>query len=122
MIQIRSKKQRKKLNKILLEGTRLITDALEAGMIPESIIYSRVLDLKKLPIPKENTIAKYKVPYRTIQLWSTLTTPSGLMGKLIIIITQKFKVYNFQKFSQIFQNTKLRVNFKIFKNYNNQDG
>ncbi|XP_043468955.1 rRNA methyltransferase 3, mitochondrial [Leptopilina heterotoma] len=91
MMQIKSKKQRKKLNKILLEGKRLITDALQAGLVPEKIIFSRNPDLEKLPLNRSQTEI-YKVPYRTIQLWSSLSTPSGLMGVFETPDVEKFQV------------------------------
>ncbi|XP_051163811.1 rRNA methyltransferase 3, mitochondrial [Leptopilina boulardi] len=91
MIQIKSKKQRKKLNKILLEGKRLIADALHAGLTPEKIIFSRTEDIKKLPLNDDET-ERYKVPYRTIQLWSSLTTPSGVMGIFETPNVEKFAV------------------------------
>lgn len=93
MMQIKSKKQRKKLNKILLEGSRLISDALQAGLVPEKIIFSRTQDLAKLPLSGKET-EMYKVPYRTIQLWSSLTTPSGLMGVFETPDVEKFEVHD----------------------------
>ncbi|XP_015593597.1 rRNA methyltransferase 3, mitochondrial [Cephus cinctus] len=79
MIQIKSRKARTKVDQILLEGHRQIKDALDAGMIPEIIIFSRKTDLMNLPLPHEG-IKIYKVPYKSIQLWSNLTTTPGLMG------------------------------------------
>ena len=79
MVEIKSRKKRKKMDKIVLEGTRLITDAIEAGQLPEIIIFSNFTDLKNIPVSEKN-IKMYKVPYRTIQLWSSLTTPPGIMG------------------------------------------
>lgn len=79
MLEIKSRRRKQKDDKILLEGTRLMTDAIQAGLIPEKIIFSNAEELKKLPIDEKNT-QMYKVPYRTIQLWSNLTTPSGTMG------------------------------------------
>jgi tRNA G18 (ribose-2'-O)-methylase SpoU len=80
MMSIKSKKQRKKKNQMVIEGKRLIQEAIKVGMVPETIIFSRFEDVKDLPISKTDT-QLYKVPYRTIQLWSTLSTTPGIMGK-----------------------------------------
>ncbi|KAJ8683097.1 hypothetical protein QAD02_018889 [Eretmocerus hayati] len=79
MLSIKSRKERKKKEQILLEGTRYILDAVKAGMVPEMIIYSRSEDIKCMP-QWNKEVKFYKVPYRSIQLWSTLTTPPGVMG------------------------------------------
>ncbi|XP_033220712.1 rRNA methyltransferase 3, mitochondrial isoform X2 [Belonocnema kinseyi] len=79
MLEIKSRRKRKSYDRVLLEGTRLITDAIQAGEIPEIIIFSNADEMKKLPLP-EKDVKLYKVPYRTIQLWSSLTTTPGIMG------------------------------------------
>ena len=89
MLEIKSRKKRKNHDRVLLEGTRLITDAIHAGEIPEMIIFSNPNELKKLPLP-EKDVKIYKVPYRSIQLWSSLTTPPGIMGEYMRnILTSK---------------------------------
>lgn len=79
MMNIKIRKFRAKQDQILLEGTRLIQDALEAGVHPDMLIFSKIDDVKDLPLPDD--IKLYKVPYRSIQLWSSLTTSPGIMGK-----------------------------------------
>lgn len=79
MMSVRSKKTRDKNSRIILEGHRLIVDAIESGALPEIIVFSRTQDVINLPIP-EKGCKLFKVPYRAIQTWSTLTTPPGLMG------------------------------------------
>ncbi|KAK0093270.1 hypothetical protein PV326_013916 [Microctonus aethiopoides] len=79
MMSVRSRKQRDKNSRIILEGHRLITDAINSGAIPEIIVFSRKLDLERLILP-EKGIKLFKVPYQTIRIWSTLVTPPGLMG------------------------------------------
>lgn len=82
MLTLTSKKKRKKDEKLVLEGSRIIKQALNAGFQLEQLIFSRVDDIKDLPIKEKNSKAKlYKVPYRSIQLWSQLTTSPGIMGK-----------------------------------------
>ncbi|EFN79022.1 rRNA methyltransferase 3, mitochondrial [Harpegnathos saltator] len=78
MINIRTKKRREKNGQILLEGSRLIQDAIQAGVMPQIIFFNRLADVLQLSLPKE--VQLYKIPYRTIQLWSTLTTSPGIFG------------------------------------------
>ncbi|XP_015121478.1 rRNA methyltransferase 3, mitochondrial [Diachasma alloeum] len=79
MMSVRSRKTRDKNSRVILEGHRLITDALDAGSVPEIIIFSRIADALKLPLPDVG-VKLYKTPYRAIQTWSTLTTSPGVMG------------------------------------------
>ena len=79
MLTIKSRNKRDKSNQILLEGTRLIVDAMKAGIKPEMILFSRTPDVMKLPLPESN-VKLYKIPYKTLQLWSNLTTSPGIMG------------------------------------------
>lgn len=78
---LKTKKGRKKKDQLLLEGARFIKDATDAGLYPETIIFSRWEDVKSMDIPFEKT-KFYKVPYRSIQMYSTLTTSPGIMGQL----------------------------------------
>lgn len=81
MINIKTKKKREKNNLILLEGLRLIEDAIQSGAKPKVIFFSRLSDILPLSLPKG--VDLYKIPYRTIQLWSNLTTSPGVLGKYI---------------------------------------
>lgn len=78
MTKLKSRKKREKDNEIILEGQRLITDALKSGVIPSVIIYNDPSIIATLKLPEE--VKLYKVPYKTIQLWSALTTSPGLLG------------------------------------------
>ncbi|XP_033336618.2 rRNA methyltransferase 3, mitochondrial [Megalopta genalis] len=80
MTKIRSRKRREKNDKIILEGYRLIKDALEAGAQLEIILFNNQFDIDKLNRIIPDDAQLYKVPYKTIQLWSTLTSPPGVMG------------------------------------------
>lgn len=80
MMDITSKKSRMKSEKILLEGVRLIKDAINAGVKLETLLYTRIDAVNELNVSKD--VKKYKVPYRSIQLWSTLSTSPGIMGKI----------------------------------------
>lgn len=70
---------------ILLEGKRLITEALENNCKLEYLLFSRKSDVDHLKplLPKSGAIL-YKMPYREIQLWSGLTTSPGIMGMYYI--------------------------------------
>lgn len=80
MIDVKTKKNREKNGQMLLEGFRLIKDAIQAGVMPKVIFFNRVSDILPLSFPKE--VKLYKIPYRTIQLWSNLTTSPGIIGKI----------------------------------------
>lgn len=90
MIKLKSRKKREKDNEIILEGQRLIADALKSGAIPSVIIYNDPTNIAALKFPEE--VKLYKVPYNTIQLWSTLSTSPGLLG--INIIYFKYIIFN----------------------------
>lgn len=81
MIDVRTKQKRGKSKLMVLEGVRLIQDAVLANLTPKMIFFSRISDIKKLSLPEE--VQVYKVPYSTIQLWSALTTSPGIMGKYV---------------------------------------
>lgn len=78
MIDVKTKKKREKNGQMLLEGSRLIEDAIRAGTVPKAIFFSRLSDVLPLSLPQE--VKLYKIPYRTIQLWSNLTTSPGIIG------------------------------------------
>lgn len=78
MMNVKSRKMREKNNQICMEGYRLIKDGIEAGVKPEIIFFSRLSDIEDLPLHEE--VKLYKIPYRTIQLWSNLTTSPGIIG------------------------------------------
>ncbi|XP_046390363.1 rRNA methyltransferase 3, mitochondrial [Ischnura elegans] len=76
---VKSKKNQKSGNKILLEGSRLIADAIKYGAIPEMVFFSRKEDIAKIRWPEEN-FEMYKVGYRILQKWSSLTSSPGVIG------------------------------------------
>ncbi|XP_029678925.1 rRNA methyltransferase 3, mitochondrial [Formica exsecta] len=78
MIDVKTRNKREKNNSMLLEGFRLIKDAVEAGTKPKAIFFNRISEILPLSLSKE--VKLYKVPYRTIQLWSNLTTSPGIIG------------------------------------------
>ncbi|KOC67252.1 RNA methyltransferase-like protein 1 [Habropoda laboriosa] len=78
MTKLKSRKRREKANEIILEGQRLIKDAIKAGIMPNKIIFNDSSDIKEFKFPEDVTL--YKVTYKTIQLWSSLITSPGLLG------------------------------------------
>ncbi|KAK9504577.1 hypothetical protein O3M35_010882 [Rhynocoris fuscipes] len=77
MLSVKSKKS----NQILLEGRRLIQDAINVGIIPEKIFYTRKKDLDKLNNLEElSGVQLFKIPYKDMQLWSGLTTCPGILA------------------------------------------
>lgn len=79
MLKVKTRKMREKNNLMMLEGFRLIKDAMESNLMPKIVFFNRLSDILPLVLPKE--VKLYKIPYRTIQLWSNLTTSPGILGK-----------------------------------------
>jgi len=91
----RSNKELKALGKILstkrarersdvqvLEGVRLIKDAIERGIDPTVIVFSRVKLLLKLNMLPSSSTRLYHLPYTNIKLWTDLTTSPGIMAAI----------------------------------------
>ncbi|CAK9817200.1 rRNA methyltransferase 3, mitochondrial [Anthophora quadrimaculata] len=78
MTKLKARKSREKDNEIILEGQRLITDAIKAGIMPSAILFTDLSDIKEFKSLKNVTF--YKVSYKTVQLWSSLTHSPGLLG------------------------------------------
>ncbi|KAG8122486.1 hypothetical protein E2320_017981 [Naja naja] len=73
----KSRAFREKNGRILLEGRRLISDALEAGAVPQMIFFSLMKNLKLLPAAKLKRVTLVKVKYNEIKMWSDVITPQG---------------------------------------------
>ncbi|XP_070249570.1 rRNA methyltransferase 3, mitochondrial isoform X1 [Myotis yumanensis] len=80
MTVVKSRTFREKQGKILLEGRRLIADALKAGAVPQMFFFSRLDYLKELPADKLKGVRLVKVKFEEIKEWSDLVTPQGIMG------------------------------------------
>ncbi|XP_059989107.1 rRNA methyltransferase 3, mitochondrial isoform X1 [Lagenorhynchus albirostris] len=80
MTVVKSRQFREKQGKILLEGRRLIADALKAGAVPRVLFFSRLDYIKELPIEKLKGVSLIKVKFEDIKDWSDLVTPQGIMG------------------------------------------
>ncbi|XP_026780211.3 rRNA methyltransferase 3A, mitochondrial [Pangasianodon hypophthalmus] len=76
----RSRAFREKEGKVLLEGKRLICDAMAAGASPQVLFFSRVERLRELPLDKLGQASLVKVKFEDIKIWSDLVTPQGLIA------------------------------------------
>lgn len=77
----RSRAFREKEGKVLLEGKRLICDAVAAGASPQVLFFSRVERLRELPLDRLGQASLVKVRFEDIKVWSDLVTPQGVIGE-----------------------------------------
>ncbi|XP_016986229.2 rRNA methyltransferase 3, mitochondrial [Drosophila rhopaloa] len=82
---VRSRKRRDKNRQIIVEGRRLIQEALQCGLKMETLLFSQKdqLALVKEEVGKaqlESRAKIYKVPQHDLKTWSSLVTPPGLMA------------------------------------------
>ncbi|CAN7986148.1 unnamed protein product [Ixodes hexagonus] len=83
MASLKNRRKRDKANKIVLEGRRLIADALRAGIEVESIYFSLPENIEGLPLDALKEKQLKKVFYKKMKIWSDLTTCPGVMGVFI---------------------------------------
>ncbi|TSQ46643.1 rRNA methyltransferase 3A, mitochondrial [Bagarius yarrelli] len=76
----RSRAFREQEGKVLLEGKRLICDAIAAGASPQMLFFSRVERLQELPLNKLRQASLLKVKYEDLRIWSDLVTPQGVIA------------------------------------------
>ncbi|XP_037534182.1 rRNA methyltransferase 3A, mitochondrial [Nematolebias whitei] len=76
----RSRTFRERQGKILLEGRRLICDALEAGASPQTVFFSTLDRLQELPLDKLRRATLIKVKFDSIKTWSELVAPQGVIA------------------------------------------
>lgn len=80
---VRSSKRRAKNRQIIMEGRRLILEALTSGLKLQTLIFSQKEQLELISdkiAPLNKTIEIYKVPQHDLKIWSTLITPPGLLA------------------------------------------
>lgn len=82
----RSRAFRDKEGKVLLEGRRLICDALSAGAAPQMLFFSAVERLQELPVDKLQQAKLIKVRYEDMKTWSDLVTPQGVIGASLTLL------------------------------------
>lgn len=78
----KSRSFRDRHGKVLLEGLRLVRDALEAGAVPCSLFFSAAGLLRELPQARLKGASLVKVKFEEIKSWSDLVTPQGVIGKI----------------------------------------
>ncbi|XP_068441478.1 rRNA methyltransferase 3A, mitochondrial [Clinocottus analis] len=76
----RSRTFREHQGKILLEGRRLICDALDAGANPQMVFFSTVDRLRELPLDKLKRATLVKVKFEDLKIWSDLVAPQGVIA------------------------------------------
>ncbi|XP_060068487.1 rRNA methyltransferase 3, mitochondrial-like [Ylistrum balloti] len=76
----RSKKLRENDRTILLEGSRLITDAFKAGGRPKSVYFKDFNALQQLPKEYLEQVPVYKCDERQMNSWSDMTSTSDIMA------------------------------------------
>ncbi|KAJ8267200.1 hypothetical protein GJAV_G00139660 [Gymnothorax javanicus] len=76
----RSRKFRERQGKVLLEGIRLVRDALAAGAVPQMVFFSTVERLRQLPLDKLRRASLVKVKFEDIKMWSDVVAPQGVMA------------------------------------------
>uniref|UniRef100_A0A8C9YX87 RNA 2-O ribose methyltransferase substrate binding domain-containing protein n=1 Tax=Sander lucioperca TaxID=283035 RepID=A0A8C9YX87_SANLU len=76
----RSRTSREHQGKILLEGRRLICDALDAGANPQMVFFSTLDRLRELPLDKLKRATLVKVKFEDIKIWSDLVAPQGVIA------------------------------------------
>ncbi|XP_026880502.2 rRNA methyltransferase 3A, mitochondrial [Electrophorus electricus] len=76
----RSRSFREQQGRVLLEGRRLICDALRAGAAPQMLFFSRVEKLRELPLHELRHATLIKVKFEDIKMWSDLVSPQGVIA------------------------------------------
>lgn len=89
---LKNRKLREQNGKMLLEGKRLINDAIDAGIELETIYFSREKELADIKFKFQENVEILKVFYKTLQQWSNLTTCPGIMGVFKRPTTEKLHI------------------------------
>ena len=79
MMKTKSKKEREKRKEIILEGRRLIIDALKANVVMKALYFSKTELLENFP-SKSINFPVFKLPYKHFKLWTDTETPQGILG------------------------------------------
>ncbi|XP_071181414.1 rRNA methyltransferase 3, mitochondrial-like [Mytilus edulis] len=74
-----SKKQKGRRSEVLLEGRRLIIDALKAKATMKALYFSKLDVLDKFPAEMIDCPV-YKVPHKNLKIWCETDTPQGILG------------------------------------------
>ncbi|CAL1535462.1 unnamed protein product [Lymnaea stagnalis] len=80
IIEAKSSKAGSTSTNIILEGQRLIKDALLLGATPRCLYFCETQILDDLPAHHLKGVPLYKILYKDMKTWSDTTTPSGILG------------------------------------------
>lgn len=80
MLLVKSKKHRHIKHQLVMEGRRLILDAIKCGLPLKYLIFSDIEQLKLVAKFAPKDVTCYKVSQGDLSFWSTLTTCPGLMA------------------------------------------
>lgn len=80
MVMVKSKKYRFQKHQLLIEGRRLIIDALSTGLNMEYLLFSDIDQLKMIKEHLRGDTQIVKVPHSDLSFWSNLSTCPGAMG------------------------------------------
>ena len=76
----KTKTDRDSNQEIVLEGKKLITDALEVGAKLKVLYFTKLEKVEELPTELFGDAKLYKVLFRHLKLWSDVDNPQGLLG------------------------------------------
>lgn len=90
---MKSQKYRSQHQLFVAEGHRIIREALEHGVTPAALYFTRlklVAALKAAPsklkledVHALSDLPLFKTPYKTLQTWSSVTTSPGIVGEYL---------------------------------------
>ena len=75
-----SKRDRTESDSVVLEGVRIIREAISLGHTPSVIVFSREKLLHQLEFGGHSSTKLYHLPYTNIKMWSDLSTSPGIMA------------------------------------------
>ncbi|XP_071790356.1 rRNA methyltransferase 3, mitochondrial-like [Asterias amurensis] len=79
MMLVKSRKYREQSGRVMIEGRRLISDAINSGVQAHTLFFSQLQSLEGIPLHKTRAVL-VKIPYREITMWSDVVTPQGVIG------------------------------------------
>lgn len=86
LLSVKSRKSRSLKHQLLVEGRRLIVEAIQCGLPLEHILFSDIEQLQKLQQLEPSAVAAaalVKVPQGDLRVWSNLSTCPGLMAVFV---------------------------------------
>ena len=83
MMLVKSRKYREQMGRVMIEGRRLINDAIESGVQAHTLFFSQLESLEGIPLHKTRATL-IKIPFKDIAMWSDVVTPQGVIGMCTI--------------------------------------